>query len=413
MRSVRSGAYCLSTRSRTSRKHSGYNIPLFFFSSRRRHTRWNCDWSSDVCSSDLVVAAVGDDDDRLGRGKKRGRPALSRRSRRGIELDGLGQPVVEQERAAGEGDLRGLAGHLALLLRERGHDLGGLRVVHHRHLVLLAQAVDERRHRLLDVVLDPHHRARRLHYDDDGGAGLRRLQRVHLLHLRAVAASALVDAEQVLREPLDGRARRADHVDVRARVRPLLLRRFHLLDGELRASGQRGRGREERREACPEMRLHGRPYSRFSRMARHLNSNWMSPSLMMSLSIRSCFCTFSSFTKVPFELSKSAIWNSPPSKRRVACLREIFLSVRTMSQSAAVPSTFFPERSRKSSPLCCPFKATIQPHTSRLLSCDPRPFSPPISWRLSIAVPWPAPGIGIGVPAAPPPPIISCCISRQ
>src|SRR5689334_23998208 len=27
----------------------------FFFSSRRRHTRWNCDWSSDVCSSDLAV----------------------------------------------------------------------------------------------------------------------------------------------------------------------------------------------------------------------------------------------------------------------------------------------------------------------------------------------------------------------
>src|SRR6267143_3385041 len=30
---------------------------LFFFSSRRRHTRWNCDWSSDVCSSDLQLAA--------------------------------------------------------------------------------------------------------------------------------------------------------------------------------------------------------------------------------------------------------------------------------------------------------------------------------------------------------------------
>src|SRR5215213_4088500 len=26
---------------------------LFFFSSRRRHTRWVSDWSSDVCSSDL------------------------------------------------------------------------------------------------------------------------------------------------------------------------------------------------------------------------------------------------------------------------------------------------------------------------------------------------------------------------
>src|SRR5690348_17522325 len=27
---------------------------FFFFSSRRRHTRWTGDWSSDVCSSDLV-----------------------------------------------------------------------------------------------------------------------------------------------------------------------------------------------------------------------------------------------------------------------------------------------------------------------------------------------------------------------
>src|SRR5690606_7438398 len=28
---------------------------LFFFSSRRRHTRFSRDWSSDVCSSDLAV----------------------------------------------------------------------------------------------------------------------------------------------------------------------------------------------------------------------------------------------------------------------------------------------------------------------------------------------------------------------
>src|SRR4051794_41951249 len=27
---------------------------MFFFSSRRRHTRWTGDWSSDVCSSDLA-----------------------------------------------------------------------------------------------------------------------------------------------------------------------------------------------------------------------------------------------------------------------------------------------------------------------------------------------------------------------
>src|SRR6266508_4455803 len=31
-----------------------YHMCLFFFSSRRRHTRWPRDWSSDVCSSDLV-----------------------------------------------------------------------------------------------------------------------------------------------------------------------------------------------------------------------------------------------------------------------------------------------------------------------------------------------------------------------
>src|SRR5690625_6207897 len=32
-------------------------IFCFFFSSRRRHTRWPRDWSSDVCSSDLHLMA--------------------------------------------------------------------------------------------------------------------------------------------------------------------------------------------------------------------------------------------------------------------------------------------------------------------------------------------------------------------
>src|SRR5690242_21139704 len=30
-------------------------LSYFFFSSRRRHTRLTCDWSSDVCSSDLIT----------------------------------------------------------------------------------------------------------------------------------------------------------------------------------------------------------------------------------------------------------------------------------------------------------------------------------------------------------------------
>src|SRR5205809_3260884 len=32
-----------------------YCLSFFFFSSRRRHTRCSRDWSSDVCSSDLVA----------------------------------------------------------------------------------------------------------------------------------------------------------------------------------------------------------------------------------------------------------------------------------------------------------------------------------------------------------------------
>src|SRR2546429_6613802 len=33
-------------------------VPVFFFSSRRRHTRCSRDWSSDVCSSDLSTEKV-------------------------------------------------------------------------------------------------------------------------------------------------------------------------------------------------------------------------------------------------------------------------------------------------------------------------------------------------------------------
>src|SRR5699024_12149617 len=34
---------------------------IFFFSSRRRHTRSKRDWSSDVCSSDLSDVVIGDE----------------------------------------------------------------------------------------------------------------------------------------------------------------------------------------------------------------------------------------------------------------------------------------------------------------------------------------------------------------
>src|SRR5205814_6604834 len=40
-------------------------IVTFFFSSRRRHTRCLSDWSSDVCSSDLIFATLAVDDSQL------------------------------------------------------------------------------------------------------------------------------------------------------------------------------------------------------------------------------------------------------------------------------------------------------------------------------------------------------------
>src|SRR2546430_3575187 len=41
--------------SQTRHRYSA-SLYFFFFSSRRRHTRFDCDWSSDVCSSDLGAA---------------------------------------------------------------------------------------------------------------------------------------------------------------------------------------------------------------------------------------------------------------------------------------------------------------------------------------------------------------------
>src|SRR5207253_5150028 len=53
---------------------------VFFFSSRRRHTRWPRDWSSDVCSSDLPGG-------RAARGREGLDPEPARPAARAIELD--------------------------------------------------------------------------------------------------------------------------------------------------------------------------------------------------------------------------------------------------------------------------------------------------------------------------------------
>src|SRR2546430_14443118 len=80
---------------------------IFFFSSRRRHTRFDCDWSSDVCSSDL--------------GRTNGAGAFWLTSGAGMEfgstdaLAGMtGAGLFEIGRAS---------------CRERGVDLGGRRII--------------------------------------------------------------------------------------------------------------------------------------------------------------------------------------------------------------------------------------------------------------------------------------------
>src|SRR5256886_4158951 len=49
----------ISTKSSQIWRGGGRRL-CFFFSSRRRHTRFDCDWSSDVCSSDLVNVRVAE-----------------------------------------------------------------------------------------------------------------------------------------------------------------------------------------------------------------------------------------------------------------------------------------------------------------------------------------------------------------
>src|SRR6266581_1376358 len=106
-------------------------MPLgFFFSSRRRHTRWTGDWSSDVCSSDLrevedvhlvgrhLVRVVADD----------AAPALGR-------LEGSAE---NDDRSA-----RGVAHLLAEAGRPPGMAVAALLQLHERLHVLVARGLQD------------------------------------------------------------------------------------------------------------------------------------------------------------------------------------------------------------------------------------------------------------------------------
>src|SRR5260221_6809934 len=64
---------------------------FFFFSSRRRHTTSLCDWSSDVCSSDLYDRSFGHDRGELAEGAVRAEGAVVRLADALAEFGGRGR----------------------------------------------------------------------------------------------------------------------------------------------------------------------------------------------------------------------------------------------------------------------------------------------------------------------------------
>src|SRR5690606_40271079 len=77
---------------------------LFFFSSRRRHTRFSRDWSSDVCSSDFLFETLVSSGDAVVVEKPTYDRTLLNLRRRGadlrpVELEGDGIDVAALERS--------------------------------------------------------------------------------------------------------------------------------------------------------------------------------------------------------------------------------------------------------------------------------------------------------------------------
>src|SRR5690242_21639325 len=91
---------------------------FFFFSSRRRHTRLTCDWSSDVCSSDLAQLRRHPPTDQLRRPDQRQRlprrragvPRRSEERRVGKSVDLGGRRITKKKNRGKERVSRGTQG---------------------------------------------------------------------------------------------------------------------------------------------------------------------------------------------------------------------------------------------------------------------------------------------------------------
>src|SRR5690606_36570046 len=71
---------------------------VFFFSSRRRHTRFSRDWSSDVCSSDLLTIGTGEPESLDGARKFPPRPRLHVTGIGDMDLGAHEKAAVDPER---------------------------------------------------------------------------------------------------------------------------------------------------------------------------------------------------------------------------------------------------------------------------------------------------------------------------
>src|SRR5215210_1534892 len=95
-------------------------MSFFFFSSRRRHTRYIGDWSSDVCSSDLVGQNCAAGTSRTGAEAvgQNARPAEAVGQNRGSIAEAVGQKRASGAEAVGQaapaGDSRVIIRSLSL-----------------------------------------------------------------------------------------------------------------------------------------------------------------------------------------------------------------------------------------------------------------------------------------------------------
>src|SRR5690606_30604315 len=107
-------------------------LVCFFFSSRRRHTRFSRDWSSDVCSSDLIgdLDCGGNARVRKGLRRSKDQPRAWQRMLSGRRLDLLDPSPMDIE-------IEDIAHGLARVARWNGQTLGehGFSVAQHSMVV--------------------------------------------------------------------------------------------------------------------------------------------------------------------------------------------------------------------------------------------------------------------------------------